>query len=154
MKIDQIIDEMQASLTKLRGKMRLMGTAGECYCHHSLVKSKCLLCDPTPDLPLHAKVAKALGKELYQDGMEEWREYCNEEHIFGPLIPDYDTDLTAAMGALEGYGIWYSAQFWKDNGGCKNARITLEHSQNFRDCKIADFPQAICEAIVAHAETQ
>ena len=37
-------------------------------------------------------------------------------------------------------------------GGCKNARITLEHSQNYRDCKIADLPQAICEAMVAHAE--
>jgi hypothetical protein len=190
MKVEQIIDEMQASLTKLRGHFRSRGTdccyvcaepavcgTTQRFCEkhktagmieEELIKSREDALNRKPDLSLNVRVAKALGKEIYQDGLEEWREYCNEEHIFGPIISDYPNDLVATMGALEEYcrksnlvseismtpyggemdtAYWYIAL----------TNLWAEGHDELRGLKVPQglsLPQAICEAIVAHAEVE
>jgi hypothetical protein len=174
MKVEQIIDEMQASLTKLRRHFRKTGTAGECTWSsdvniphipcpvHGLLK-------PTPD-PLHARVAKTNGKETLKvggvwytlktpgDGFEVVRIFCRKEYV--PIL-DYPNDLVAAMGALREYCKQkkyerYGRMVYRPDSEDYAVEI-LDNSHPYTEWGnlwvTADtLPQAICEAIVKHAE--
>ncbi len=226
MKAEQIIDEMQASLTKLRGHYRKTGTAGEdIFAKHISTVARAarekfekeLAAGPgpiepcqnyphcinkaiydsggypspeildeihklkmrmmkdtwaggsrptdrptrehilTPDLPLHARVVKALGKELlYQGDINGWRWRIVDGTVLGIVIPDYPNDPVAAMGALEEYCDKkknYSICYYPDFS--KTLRISIWDlgSGGLSEINVnCPLPQAICEVIVKHAE--
>ncbi len=170
---DEILDEV----AKLREKL------GKCTCDHSL--SDCPICKRqksvarkarekfeasiTPDLPLHVKVAKALGMKPFQLNMydNKTNKELGEEWFMSPIgkppyfntvpIPDYPNDLVAAMGALEEYDQRQSAnlrvEIRKHEDGW-NVWIGMYWGEQKEEALAIDnsLPQAICEAIVVHSE--
>lgn len=191
MNIEQALDEMQASLTKLRAgirKLKIVETAGECTCLHKPPKTYgdidpfcpkhgvmckcqdkstpldvCPIHGYTPDLPLNARVAKALGLHVYRNkNFNNWFISPHKDTLGVSVESDccqYDNDLVVAMGALEEYCrknclIWAlrppvdDAQYWDIIDTRKDGTYTHIGS----DAQTA--PQAICEAIVKHAEQQ
>lgn len=118
-----------------------------------------------PDLPLHVKVAKANGlKPYFGDG--EWyvaiqlgsAPYESENYEV-KKVPNYPNDLVAAIAALEEYTailpsnvyMRYSIQH-SDGGFNRRERVIGIRGARHRFAIDLPLSQAICEAIVAHAE--
>ena len=116
----------------------------------------------TPDLPLRVRVAKALGDEV-----QYWPESRHSHAGWFRVkskdkdkpfvlqawesIPDYPNDLVAAMGALEEFrGAWQLNIY---GGGSIEITIGIHDAKTYCfDRSKTPLPQAICEAICAHAE--
>lgn len=165
----------------------LTGTAGKCNCwsvpsgldcpvHGEMLKEcanwmstirhdierRALGGKPTPDLPLHARVAKALGAKIEppQTAAGIWHmKFAPPHRIVVQPIPDYPNDLVAAMGAFCTYLI----------NNCKigqikiyergSGEITIYSGDliNTMDKFVYRFKAPLdandfCEAIVAHSE--
>lgn len=97
----------------------------------------CPGCSPVP--PLNVRVAKVIGKP--------WK---------FPYYPDpYDTDLTAAMGALEEYAEKNCSIYIIRRNRTKDYQIVLFPPQTSSTAgwyDHVDLPTAICLAIVKHSE--
>ncbi len=173
--IEQIIDEMQASLTKLRGRLRDTGTAGECTGHVASCPihgkhgkdayRQWIQGCPPPDLPLHTRVAKALGEHVYwNEHFKDWFISPHKDTLGVSADSDYynyPTDLVAAIAALEEYCRHGNSIFCRiDYGG---ARWFVDIAKGWENLQAggkgelwlssnSSLPQAIREAIVAHRE--
>ena len=97
-----------------------------------------------PDLPLNVRVAKALGPD--------WLELPHDKY------PNYDSDLTLAMGALEEYcekeHIYTEISVFDKKDKYKYFCGLYEYGNvEGLEMTTADhLPTAICEAIVKHKE--
>ena len=98
---------------------------------------------PEPELPLSVRVAKALGPD--------WLELPHDKY------PNYDTDLTLAMGALEEYCEKHENLSYQIIRVGQNVPYHVEiavFDEGWSEDNIwnNDLPTAICEAIVKHKE--
>ena len=96
-----------------------------------------------PDLPLNVRVAKALGPD--------WLELPHDKY------PNYDSDLTLAMGALEEYCEKHENLSYQIIRMGQNVPYHVEiavFDEGWSEDNIwnNDLPTAICQAIVKHKE--
>lgn len=106
----------------------------------------------TPALPLHVKVAKALGEACWTEQDGTWRSNLGKSipHREYPLVPDYPNDFVAAMGALFEYG---EKTGWHVSVGKRQYGRPIWIKIGNMNYEFAESPpQAICEAICAHSE--
>lgn len=143
-------------------KLNLTGTVGECTCDDVWYRPGCLYHGkPAPD-PLHMRVAKANGQACWTDRDGKWRSHMGRfipEGVEYPIVPDYPNDLVAAMKALEEYCDNDDLRF--EIGHSRDLGWRINIAQYWSELKEqlgkdlaegSNLPQAICEAIVAHAE--
>lgn len=132
-------------------------------CNHRLRKDSnghnvCAFC-PYPQEPLNLRVALSLGHVVWTDPAKNYRYAPTNNYIPEgceyPLVPDYPNDLVAAIGALEEYKrasqLRVNIELIEvtDQGMKWLVRFNEKtYSPHYRD----SCSQAICEAIVAHAE--
>lgn len=184
------LPDVEDRLDKIESKLNLTGTAGDveipcdvCGVSFKPKHSKyaCDTCCPpppestkrermrilpvAPDLPLNARVAKALGKEIVivNDKWQivEVKSFVGtglESHAYDP-IPDYSNDRDAAMGVLEEYcqekrnfTIAYYPDYSKPFRVSVWGEIKCGEKTNLSEVNNNSLPQAICEVIVKHAE--
>ncbi len=158
-KLNSRIEKLGKRIDNIWTHLNLTGagkrTCDECggkfghTCHHMGISK------PTPDLPLNARVAKALGLKI------KYHPLIGGviDRGFGVTpddIPDYDTDLPAAMGALEEYkkhtsGITIHLY---QNNNLYNYWVVHIDTIDQVEGRNRSLPQAICEAIVKHSEQQ
>lgn len=124
-----------------------------------------------PEKPLYIKVAEALGHNIECQGRDEkgsnvWLnelDYDSDSHKPGMTywaeIPPYDTDLVAAMAALEEYKLKKSVRvairLFETNKRKLRWDVLVNESSSNKNWVVNDsLPQAICEAIVRHKEAK
>lgn len=113
--------------------------------------------EATPDLPLNAKVAKASGNEirLIKGEWYYWNPHAHGLACWRP-IPDYPNDRNAAIGALEEYAEKHCSIYIIRRNRAGDCQIVLYPPMTSDNAGWYDgltLPQAICEAIVKHAES-
>lgn len=117
----------------------------------------------TPDLPLAAMVAEALGEkniqfyegdtEIYVRGLvtlPEWIMESSDKKAYC-IIPNYPTDLEAAMGAFWKYLQKIKATGFISFGQNATAQITINNG-SYWSGRSEDAAEGFCLAIVAHRE--
>jgi hypothetical protein len=163
------IELLEREQSQIKHHLGLAGTAGECICrntifpHHNcpihgavaIYKKQKAIYDRLnnpPDLPLHVRVAMALGYAISKGGDGEYRLVRKYDCALAGFVPDYPNDLAAATGAF-----WEYLEFTESSGTFGYYRTFGEIMINGRSYwtgKQKDFAKGFCEAIVAHAEQQ
>ena len=176
--INPIINKLQRDIRKIKRHLNLTGTAGECTCPPTTlyprggmanepqsidvdcpVHGKSTWKTKTPDLPLHARVAKELG---WKDIRFEAHAWIGRPSTWRPdtaaPVPDYPNDLVAARDAFDLYfelqcrkiddrfDYWIE-RFYKD-GWKWRVRLGFADQSVVAD----SLEEGFCLAIVAHHE--
>lgn len=110
-----------------------------------------------PDPPLRVWVAKALGYLYFHAKGETWYMKSREDTDWAHrIIPNYDTDIKLAMQALEEYATSQktSYQIFRIPETPKyTERIDIHIGMlSIKNYRYDSLPEAICLAIVKHAE--